>query len=175
MGGRTLVFLELGDGSIEEKGRLELEHDIACLDVTPVGQSLGVKTFLLASRPHSCVAYSGSGASPPAAHTFHLLTLSATPAGAETERSDAAAVGTWGMEALILTLPGLKPLFKETLPTDVIPRRWGTGLRCCPAAPLAVCLVRVPACCIQMPQLLDLANLCIPPYPASPQHAVCPV
>lgn len=78
VGGRTLVFLELGDGSIEEKGRLELEHDIACLDVTPVG--------------------------------------------AETERSDAAAVGTWGMEALILTLPGLKPLFKETLPTDVIPR-----------------------------------------------------
>lgn len=40
MGGRTLVFLELGDGSIEEKGRLELEHDIACLDVTPVGEDL---------------------------------------------------------------------------------------------------------------------------------------
>jgi DNA damage-binding protein 1 len=55
-----------------------LEHDIACLDVTPVGS--------------------------------------------KTERSDAVAVGTWGMEAQILTLPGLKPLFKEALPTDVIPR-----------------------------------------------------
>ncbi len=38
VGGRTLVYLELGDGSIQEKGRLDLEHDIACLDVTPVGE-----------------------------------------------------------------------------------------------------------------------------------------
>lgn len=56
-------------------------------------------------------------------HTSLLSTRPSTAAGSETERSDAVAVGTWGMEAAILTLPGLKPLFKEALPTDVIPRR----------------------------------------------------
>ena len=37
VGGHTLVYLELGDGSISEAGRLALDADIACLDVTPVG------------------------------------------------------------------------------------------------------------------------------------------
>ena len=68
------------------------------------------------SRPHDCP---------------HLCPA----AGSDTERSDAVAVGTWGMEAQILTLPGLKPLFKEVLPTDVIPRRWAS--RC-----------SIPCCCI---------------------------
>lgn len=34
-------------------------------------------------------------------------------AGDDGERSDACAVGTWGMEAHIYALPSLKPLFKE--------------------------------------------------------------
>lgn len=121
------------------------EHGIACLDVTLIGRSLWVKTLLLASNR---VAYSGPGAAPPASHPFQLLTLPSTPAGAETERSDAAAVGTWGMEALILTLPGLKPLFKETLPTDVIPRRWGgahRALGCCTACRWCACPLWVDA------------------------------
>ena len=127
------------------------------------------------------VAYSGSGAAPPAAHPFQLLTLSATPAGAETERSDAAAVGTWGMEALILTLPGLKPLFKETLPTDVIPRRWGGCTVRWAAAlhaggVLALCgwmllHARIPAQHIPSRQHLHTRL----PHPASLQHTVCPV
>lgn len=37
VGGRTLVYLELGEGEIVEKARVELESDIACLDVTPLG------------------------------------------------------------------------------------------------------------------------------------------
>lgn len=48
-------------------------------------------------------------------------------AGEDRERSDAVAVGTWGMDAIILQLPSLKPLFQEALPTDVIPRRWAGG------------------------------------------------
>lgn len=44
-------------------------------------------------------------------------------AGDSGERSDAVAVGTWAMDAHIYALPSLKPLFKEALPTDVIPRR----------------------------------------------------
>ncbi|PSC68559.1 DNA damage-binding 1 [Micractinium conductrix] len=78
VGGRTLVYLELGEGEIVEKARVELESDIACLDVTPLGDNK--------------------------------------------ERSDAAAVGTWAMEGAIHALPALNVLFKETLPTDVIPR-----------------------------------------------------
>ncbi|KAL4855081.1 DNA damage-binding protein 1 [Chlorella vulgaris] len=39
VGGRTLVYLELGEGSVTEKGRLQLEADIACLDITPSGSS----------------------------------------------------------------------------------------------------------------------------------------
>lgn len=50
VGGRTLVYLELGDGSIQEKGRLDLEHDIACLDVTPVGQSLQLLLHFVDAR-----------------------------------------------------------------------------------------------------------------------------
>ena len=39
VGGRTLVYLELaGEGQIVEKGRLQLDSDIACLDITPVGE-----------------------------------------------------------------------------------------------------------------------------------------
>ncbi|KAL4429821.1 hypothetical protein ABPG77_010938 [Micractinium sp. CCAP 211/92] len=78
VGGRTLIYLELGDGEIVEKGRLTLDSDIACLDITPVGEGK--------------------------------------------ERSEAVAVGTWSMEAHIYALPALRPLFKEALPTDVIPR-----------------------------------------------------
>lgn len=32
------MYLELGDGEIVEKGRLQLDSDIACLDITPVGE-----------------------------------------------------------------------------------------------------------------------------------------
>lgn len=59
------------------------------------------------------------------------------PAGDQRERSEAVAVGTWGMEAHIYALPGLRPLFKEALPTDVIPRRharWPPPARAPPAA-----------------------------------------
>lgn len=38
VGGATLVYLELGEGQISEKGRLQLDSDIACLDITPVGE-----------------------------------------------------------------------------------------------------------------------------------------
>lgn len=38
MGGATLVYLELGDGQIAERGRLQLDSDVACLDITPVGE-----------------------------------------------------------------------------------------------------------------------------------------
>jgi DNA damage-binding protein 1 len=41
VGGRTLVYMELGDGKVEEKGRVQLEADIACLDVTPTGKGRG--------------------------------------------------------------------------------------------------------------------------------------
>lgn len=41
VGGRTLVYLELGEGSVTEKGRLQLEADIACLDITPSGAVAG--------------------------------------------------------------------------------------------------------------------------------------
>jgi hypothetical protein len=55
VGGRTLVYLELsGEGQIVEKGRLQLDSDIACLDITPVGKQrcreLPVATNL--ARPH---------------------------------------------------------------------------------------------------------------------------
>lgn len=41
VGGRTLVYLELsGEGQIVEKGRLQLDSDIACLDITPVGKQM---------------------------------------------------------------------------------------------------------------------------------------
>lgn len=32
------------------------------------------------------------------------------------------AVGSWALEAHIFALPSLAPLFREKLPTDVIPR-----------------------------------------------------
>jgi len=38
VGGRTLVYLEVGEGELAEKGRLQLDADIACLDITPVGE-----------------------------------------------------------------------------------------------------------------------------------------
>ncbi|EFN59838.1 hypothetical protein CHLNCDRAFT_29381 [Chlorella variabilis] len=78
VGGRTLVYLELGDGQIEEKGRVQLDADIACLDITPVGEL--------------------------------------------SEASEVVAVGSWALEAHIFALPSLAPLFREKLPTDVIPR-----------------------------------------------------
>jgi len=52
-----------------------------------------------------------------------LLHCPLPPAGSNSERSEAVAVGTWSMEAAIYSLPDLRPLFKEALPTDVIPRR----------------------------------------------------
>lgn len=66
-----------------------------------------------------------------AQHPPLLLSSSSSPqttrasdwhTGENSERSDACAVGTWGMEAAIYALPTLHPLFREALPTDVIPR-----------------------------------------------------
>lgn len=36
VGGRTLVLLSVGPASLQEVGRLELEHEVSCLDVTPL-------------------------------------------------------------------------------------------------------------------------------------------
>ncbi|KAM7524858.1 hypothetical protein LguiA_014760 [Lonicera macranthoides] len=38
-GGGHLVYLEIGDGVLNEKNHAQLEHDISCLDINPIGEN----------------------------------------------------------------------------------------------------------------------------------------
>lgn len=97
-------------------------------------------------------------------------------AGSNSERSEAVAVGTWSMDAAIYSLPDLRPLFKEALPTDVIPRRWAMR-----GVQAAVLVWRVAA---GLPLIVwrgplptggcTLNDCCVYPLPPV-QCAVCPV
>lgn len=78
VGGGRLVYLEVGDGALRETAAAELGADVACLDLTPVGD--------------------------------------------DPERSALLAVGTWDMELLLLLLPDLTLLGKQSLGKEVIPR-----------------------------------------------------
>ena len=72
----------------------------------------------------SCPLLTAFPAAAAASATAHPPRSQSPQAGSSSERSEAVAVGTWSMEAAIYSLPDLRPLFKEALPTDVIPRRW---------------------------------------------------
>lgn len=38
-GGGHLVYLEIGDGAFNEVKYAQLEHDISCLDINPIGEN----------------------------------------------------------------------------------------------------------------------------------------
>ena len=72
-------------------------------------------------------------------------------------------MGTWAMEGAIHALPALNVLFKETLPTDVIPRRCAA----CWMRDGTACTTCMYAACVMVP--------CVPHATASlvPARATC--
>jgi DNA damage-binding protein 1 len=47
IGGGLLVYLEIGDGVLEERKQAQLEHEISCLDISPISENSN-RSFLAA-------------------------------------------------------------------------------------------------------------------------------
>ncbi|CAI5722603.1 unnamed protein product [Hyaloperonospora brassicae] len=96
--GGVLVYLEVESGQILEKTKVKMEHEIACVDISPLARS---------GASEGDVSMTG-----PSTH-WDMATL----------RSSICVVGLWtDFSVSVLRLPVLEKLTTDSLGTDLLPR-----------------------------------------------------
>ncbi|GMF12407.1 unnamed protein product [Phytophthora lilii] len=96
--GGVLVYLEVENGQVAEKNKVTMEHEIACVDITPLARS---------ESADGDVAMAGSSIH------WDMAAL----------RSSLCVVGLWtNFSVSVLKLPTLEKLTTESLGTDLLPR-----------------------------------------------------
>lgn len=103
--GGVLVYLEVQDKKLVERSQVKLEHEIACVDITP-----------FASGSNSRDQANGDG-------DVKMESTSGQHWEANALRSPICVVGLWtNFSVCVLQLPALQQLNKEPLGNDLLPR-----------------------------------------------------